>query len=333
MEKVKLPNPCPIKCAPEGIPAPLCEYINKRINRINEILSDPLKYQQECKEKEQSIPNIGIFEFNETDELNKFSNIVEPLMCPEMVSLWNKVYKLNQHSLPMLFIFIMNTYHRVISKKQHMAKTEEQKIFETHMTMYHKLQEDPTALIAAAEALVVLMDEFNGIIRPDGADCFEEMDVTDAENQVFLINGEIPYHIDWDMYITDAEYDTFMMILHKIVDKLNNRKLKHESEYLKSAKFVENPKTRKKEIVNAPQIFMMRLLYVRFIDLFKKPHYKEIAEIISVLFEDIYTEDDIIKLTKPVRDKIKFISQEMKKNGFTRYYDSLSIENQIYEQL
>ena len=330
---IELPKPCPVKYVSKKLPDVLYEHITKKINRINEILSDPAKYKKEYDEKKLKIPQIGFLAFSEAEELNKFSDIIENLVAPEMIDIWNKFYKLKNSSLPMLFEFIKNSYYNALGETKRKIKTEEDRAFDKHCRRFSELSNDPTELILASVNLISLLEQFNLLIRPDGADCFEYMDITDPENEIFLKDGKIPYHIDWDLYITDEEYETFMDILYKIVEKLTNRKNKNQTEYKKSVSFLERPETRKNKIINAPQILMIRTLYIRFIELFKKPLYTEISTIISKLFQSEYTENDIIKLTNPVRNKIKCIKEDLRKNGFIKYYGSSSIEEFIYKQL
>ena len=330
---INLPKPCPIKCVSQKLPDVLYNHITEKINRINEILSNPIKYKEKFKNVEFALFEADIWGFDEAYELNKFSDIVEHLISPKMVEIWNKCYKLNQKSLPRLFIFVQNQYYYVLGKAHCKLRTEEGKRCKKRSDKRSELSKDPSELISASAKLIFLLEQFNSIVSPDCADCFEDMDISDPANEIFLKDGEIPYHMDWDLYITDEEYKTLMKILYKMVEKLNNRKIKNQTEYKKNIRFLNYPKTRKNKIKNAPQILMIRLLYIEFIELFNKPMYKEISIIISELFQSEYTENDIIKLTQPVRDKIKAVKTYYKKNGFIRYYDSSHIEEFIYKNL
>ena len=333
MEKVKLPNPCPIKSVSREVPEPLFKYITKKIDRINEILSDPQKYERELKQKEQEFPNIGIFWFDETEELNEFSGVVKVLTKQTMIDLWKKFYSLNQRSLPSLFDFIKNHYYRATNKRQPVFKNKKQSELDKHMLKYCALSANPTELIEKVEELYKLLEEFDELIRPDGADCYEYMDVNAPENKIFGIDGKIPHYVDWDLYITDDEYDTFMGLLYKVGTKLVNRRNKKQSDYQKSVNFLVSPQTRKKGIAKAPEILMIRVLYLRFIELFDKPLNEAISIIISELFHSEYTVNDIVKLTKPIRDRMKNVKNYMKKNGYIRRTDSRDIEDFLYKNL
>lgn len=160
------------------------------------------------------------------------------------------------------------------------------------------------------------------VFAPDGADCFEDMDKNDPENQIYLDeNGDIPYKINWDLYIKDEEMKTFRNILSKLIIKSGNRINLYNDEKSKIKEYLNNPMSRKKDVDGSCEIQLAKILYIRFMMELKQPLYAEIAIILEILFGSPYTYNDIVKFTKKPRDNIRKLKEKLKKEGAEHYFN------------
>ena len=66
---------------------------------------------------------------------------------------------------------------------------------------------------------------------------------------------------------------------------------------------------------------------------FNKPLYTEISIISNLIFNSIYTDNDIIQLTKKTRSKMNKLKKIIKEDGFIRMNNTSYLEEMIAKNL
>lgn len=268
--------------------------------------------------------------------LNRLNRCLCLVSDKRMAEAWNKFAKASDVSkdYSILFIWLTNNFCKLIKYEQDLIKFELSEAVQEKFDLSIMLRENPEVLLDRAREVFEVFDGNISLIASDGADCFEDMDKNDPKNKMFLDeNGNLPYKINWDLLITDDEYFTFIDIFKKILEKLENQKKLKESRREIIIKSLHNPQSRKKNIDGASEILLAKELYVKFMHDFKKPFYKEIALILNVLFGSPYCENDIVKITKPVRDNYKELENIIINEDYDCLYSDSYIPKGIADNL
>ena len=324
MDAVKLEK-CLLHEAPENLPVKLKEHITNIIEAIKYAESGnyecyvtlkrsvALKYDKDSAEW-----------FDYIRELNRLNRCLVLIKCDEMQEAWFKFDKLNESSLPLIYNFFVNKFCDLIEYQPRDEALNFLSVKTDKMKEYSFFNENPQALLEKAKEVYDIFEKHMCLIAPDGADCFDDLADNDPDKL---------WSIDWSLYISDDDYYSFMATFNNILKKVYNKAKLKEGEKSKIISSINNTESRKKNIEGALEIKMAKILYKRFIELFNKPLYREITLILEGLFGSDYQENDIIKITKPLRDNIKKLKSIIKEDGFKRFYHSTSLENDIAKHI
>lgn len=317
--------PPPFKEPPKWLPKSLYDEIDSIIKQYDYSITNPYEsyYLKLAKIRYSQNPDLykpkSILEDKKMNkkEWNEYLNRIKVsinslvLITDEsMKDVWLKLDKINTENLPKLFNDIKNMYFNILPSPS-FNKDNADNLFHSILSIktreYKELiEEDPSHFLDLLEGVQHYIEVDMELIAPDGADCLDG-------------DERYPYNnTNWNLKITDMEYSLFKNILNKIIEKIKNRIEYNKQERLKINEFLNNPISRKQKLENADEILFIKKLYLKMLKHFKKPCYNEISIIDEVLFNGCHIENDIMKLVKPVKEKIKKLENEVKNKGFVR---------------
>lgn len=335
---------CTLTKAPDYLPEKIKAKINEIIEAINYTKTNPyisyfslknpyyIRRQEQLKYEKDSDNWYRYLKY-----LNRMQRCFCLVNNKKTAEIWNifEKYAKSNIDYSVYYIWITNTFcHRVNYEQNKAFFYEKEAEINTFMREHSILTKKPEIFLTKALEVYNVFRSHMTLVAPDGADCFEHLDKNNPKDRIYLDkDGNPPYKMNWDILITDDEYFEFMDIFEKILEKLQNRVTLKNSRKELLVKILYDPASRKKAIDGAQEIYFAKQLYVKFMQEFNRPLYKAISLIIDALFGSPYTENDIIKFTKPIRENYKELEDIIREEGYEKLFDDSYIVSGIAENL
>lgn len=221
------------------------------------------KYKKDAK----MAATDSIWGYNQIYELNKVSHYFDKLISYRMVDVWNTLYKQKNCNIRSLFRRIINDIDK--SRVKDLGRNYKPKIKE---------------LEDVIDKSIFVFDYF-------------------VENSTMHIIPDV-IESEYDMQdISHDEFDYFMQVFRKVITGYKSY-MEYEIECQKRLdKRSEKIFSRKKKMDSASAVSLVRLLRSSFVDFFGKPLNDINAEIVSIIYDNEYSSNDVVKLSKRLKSE------------------------------
>ena len=255
---------------PSWLPKEVKDGAEERFNRLKARLThvkNSLTGRTETQ-KSYSIKSLK-------EDVDNFDIVKNIVLDDRMKKVWIKLYKINKYAAIKFFDFLSgweflrNITKEMVEDSGHIRKIS---ITRSHL----KMCED---FIKKLEQNEAIYSSYNPSAPKSNSRLYLHGDVTDA----FYSGFEI--YMDGLKQIID-HYEKHIDVFNRV-------------DYMRS------PVSRKRSIKNSKAIYWARLIKIHFLENYKRPLNKELAEILSVLFDEIYDADYVAKITGDVESAYK----------------------------